>query len=203
MTQPRPSVVRCGSDEERALLAAGWNVLSYSWGARLRIYSADDLRPSRRAVDRLNSRFVCTELSQDFAAAVFAHLELTRGDFPMTVQNAPPVWSLRETETLWDDGIRIFGVIDDDHLVGLTIAKVDGTSAETELTSVLRASRGLGLGAAVKGFSLIAMSDAGVTTFGTGGAEANTASLAMNTSLGFRVTERWVSLDPPGEIFEP
>jgi hypothetical protein len=34
-----------------------------------------------------------------------------------------------------------------------------------------------------------------VTVFGTGGAEENTASVAMNARLGYVVEERWLTLE--------
>jgi hypothetical protein len=34
----------------------------------------------------------------------------------------------------------------------------------------------------------------GATSFGTGGADENAASLAMNARLGYEVTERWLTL---------
>jgi hypothetical protein len=41
---------------------------------------------------------------------------------------------------------------------------------------------------------VLALLREGVVVFGTGGAEENIASLAMNARLGYAVTERWLTL---------
>jgi GNAT superfamily N-acetyltransferase len=64
---------------------------------------------------------------------------------------------------------------------------------ETEFTSVLSDYRGRGIGQAVKAASILALASEGVTTFGTGGAGLNEASLRANRALGYVVEERWRS----------
>ena len=49
---------------------------------------------------------------------------------------------------------------------------------------------------AVKAASVLALAADGVRVFGTGGAGSNAASLGMNLAVGYRVTERWLTLDP-------
>jgi len=49
---------------------------------------------------------------------------------------------------------------------------------------------------AVKAASVLALAADGVRVFGTGGAGSNAASLGMNQAVGYRVTERWLTLDP-------
>lgn len=61
------------------------------------------------------------------------------------------------------------------------------------------AHRRRGLAAAVKAASVAAGVRAGHRLFGTGGAAVNAGSLAMNQAVGYEVTERWVTLVPPGE----
>ena len=54
-----------------------------------------------------------------------------------------------------------------------------------------------GLGSAVKAASVLALADAGVTVFGTGGADGNLGSLGANRRLGYLITERWRTYRPP------
>lgn len=77
------------------------------------------------------------------------------------------------------------------------VAANRGRRAETEFTSVSRAYRRQGLSSAVKGASLVALAAEGALVFGTGGAAVNAASIAMNESLGYVLTERWVSYANP------
>jgi hypothetical protein len=50
----------------------------------------------------------------------------------------------------------------------------------------------------VKAASILAFLDAGFTSFSTGGAAANSASIGANEALGYTVTERWRSYAPRG-----
>lgn len=68
--------------------------------------------------------------------------------------------------------------------------------AETAFTSVRSTHRGAGVATAVKAASVLALAADGVRVFGTGGAGSNAASLGMNQAVGYRVTERWLTLDP-------
>jgi hypothetical protein len=49
----------------------------------------------------------------------------------------------------------------------------------------------------VKAASILALVDDGVTTFGTGDAAANEASLQANRALGYAIEEQWRSYLSP------
>lgn len=56
--------------------------------------------------------------------------------------------------------------------------------------------RGLPIGPTV--FSMLSLASEGTSPFGTGRSEANRASLAMNTKLGFILEPEWLTLSEPG-----
>lgn len=47
---------------------------------------------------------------------------------------------------------------------------------------------------------MLTLAGEGVTVFGTGGADVNGASIAMNERVGYVIEERWVSLAPPRRL---
>ncbi len=69
-------------------------------------------------------------------------------------------------------------------------------SAETDVTVVAAGHRGRGIGTAVKAASVLALLDAGVTRFRTGGSADNPAIIAANAALGYVRDEEWVTLEP-------
>ncbi|WAC51304.1 GNAT family N-acetyltransferase [Frigoribacterium sp. SL97] len=82
-------------------------------------------------------------------------------------------------------------------LVGLTVVDLDGPTAETDVTVVHPDHRGRGLAAAVKAASVLALLDAGVLRFRTGGSADNPAIVAANATLGYVVDEGWLTLVAP------
>jgi hypothetical protein len=101
--------------------------------------------------------------------------------------------------------VTVIGWIDGEIVSGRSPEGPDGflapssqRRAETEFTSVARAYRRQGLSIAVKGASIVAFASEGASVFGTGGAAVNAASIAMNESLGYVLTERWISYETPG-----
>ena len=62
---------------------------------------------------------------------------------------------------------------------------------ETDFTAAHPGHRRRGLGTAVKAASVLARAHDGATRFGTGGADSNVASLAMNRAVGYQITETW------------
>lgn len=95
------------------------------------------------------------------------------------------------------EGLRAFGAVMHGRLLAVTLIRREAEHAETDVTTVDPSVRRLGLGAGVKAASVLALAAEGVRVFGTGGAAANAASLAMNRSVGYAVEERWLSLAPP------
>lgn len=187
-----------------ARLADGWTVSAESWGARLTVDDAV-LRSLAPIVERAErAGYAVAELEADAADEVWTLQEATRSDFPVTPATPAPDASAQEVAALWSDGWRLFGARHDGALVGVTLVHVVATAdgppsdtagyAETEWTAVLAAHRGRGVARALKAASVLAFASSGTRVFGTGGAAANTASLAMNAAVGYRVTERWVSL---------
>lgn len=67
---------------------------------------------------------------------------------------------------------------------------------ETEFTAVHPDHRGAGLGPAVKAASVLAWWADGARAFGSGGAQTDLASMAINRSVGYTVTERWLTYAP-------
>ena len=64
-------------------------------------------------------------------------------------------------------------------------------------TDFARHRRRQGLATALKAASLLALALRRVTLVRTGGSDESRGILATNTSLGFRVDERWVTLAAP------
>jgi len=85
-------------------------------------------------------------------------------------------------------------------LVALTVVDVDapGARAETDVTVVAPDHRSRGLGRAVKAASVLALLEAGIRTYRTGGSRDNAAIIAAGTALGYRIDEEWLTLHAPG-----
>lgn len=180
-----------------ALLADGARVVSESWGARLELPEGGELDA---ALDRLRALvaraveagLVVRELE---SAAELLDLEsATRGDYPDGPATPRP--SDEDVDRVLREG-RVFGAYDGELLVGATAIERLPDRAETAFTSVRAGQRGRGVASAVKAASVIALAAEGVRTFGTGGAGSNAASLGMNRAVGYRITERWVTLTAP------
>lgn len=197
MTEPEYVVVRLDDARCAELERAGWTRIAESWGARLRVGDETDLEPARRALAGLPAGLEIRELDRDAAEQVHAFDLLTRPDYPLTPQNAPAERDLDGGLELWRRGGRVFAAMRGERIVGLTVIDRDGEHAETDFTAVAADARRTGVAAALKAHSVLTLAAEGVRTFGTGGAAANTASIRMNETVGYRIEERWVSLQPP------
>lgn len=100
--------------------------------------------------------------------------------------------------SLLGQGMRFFGAVAGERLLAVTGIAPGGDRAETDRTCVDPTARRSGLAAAVKAASVLALMREEWRVFGTGGAAVNTGSLAMNARVGYVLTERWLSLAPPG-----
>ncbi|MFC5928816.1 GNAT family N-acetyltransferase [Cryobacterium melibiosiphilum] len=137
------------------------------------------------------------------AALELFELEQTNNpDYPFTPATFQELMDLEAIRALWTRGLRVFGARDGTQLVGATVIGQRDMCAETEFTLVLATHRGRGIGAAVKAASVIACAEDGVRVFGTGGAAVNDASLGVNQALGYDITERWYSYQPPDGVLE-
>ncbi|WP_433013603.1 hypothetical protein [Kribbella sp. CA-294648] len=173
------------------LEAAGYRIVGESWAARLR-----DPDPARLEAAVLRAEGVTVgELGPEYADAWHALETANEKDYPYTPATHRVVQPVEELAALWTTG-RVFGALDGERLVGATYISMDG---ETGFTSVLEGYRGRGIGQAVKAASLLALLDAGIRVFGTGGAALNGASLGANLALGYVIEERWRSYAPPDD----
>ncbi|MBF4575167.1 GNAT family N-acetyltransferase [Frondihabitans sp. VKM Ac-2883] len=193
MTQTE--TVLFGSCRHDELVESGFLPVGESWGARLEV-SPSVLSLCRQIVFGAEaSGFECGELGRSDLRDV-VHLEsLVAGDYPSTPATVHEVPSLRELEALSDRGVRSFGLRHEGSLVAVTLVGLAADRAETEFTSVHPEYRRQGLSKAVKASSILALALEGVALFGTGGAAVNEASIRMNESLGYCITEPWVSLE--------
>ncbi len=199
MSHPLPScdmpVTTLRDDDPRTaeLLAGGARVVAESWGARLEVV---DPGPLRALVRRVTDRgLVVGELTASEAAEVLDLETATRPDYPDGPATPRPDLDAAGAARLFTDGGRVFGVRDDGLLVAVTAVEQLPDRAETAFTSVRATHRGRGVGTAVKAASVLALAADGVRRFGTGGAGDNAASLGMNRAVGYRVTERWLTLE--------
>lgn len=180
------------------LEASGWQVQAESWGARLRP-TEEDLPRLTHLVTRARAQgYAVQELDRSDAAAVAALDEATRNDYPQAgpATEHEPVDRSR-AEVLLAEG-RGFGAIDPDGgLVAVSMTRGEGEQVETDFTAVHPEHRTVGLGTAVKAASVLAWWADGGRVFGTGGAQTNPASLAINRSVGYSVTERWLTYRAP------
>ena len=184
-----PLVLRDDDPRVAGLLADGWSVRHRSWGARL-------TNPDAAALEALTSvdgyRIAETATADPAIAALDATV---RVDYPGGPATAPQVHDVAALARLRAGGTRFFAAFGRaGDLVAVTAIRRDGEHAETDFTAVARPHRRRGLAEAVKAASVLALSREGAQVFGTGGAEENAASLAMNARLGYVVTERWLTL---------
>lgn len=190
-------VIRDDDPERAALEADGRQVVATSWGARLFSDSLDPAR-LRRLVDRAaEAGGEVLELGPDDHADIFELDARTCADYP---PDGPATFHTPLTSAtaaaLTAPPNRAFGIRVDGRLAALTAVTREGDAMDTEFTAVTAEWRGRGLGAAVKAASVLALLDDGVRTFRTGGAGSNDASLAANRSVGYTITERWLTYAP-------
>lgn len=181
----------------RELEARGWRVLAESWGARLRP-SEEDLPRLGHLVTRARAQgYAVHELGPADAAAVAGLDAVTHEDYPQTgpATARAPVYQEQAAAALRTG--RCFGGRDPEgSLVAVSMTRATEDRVETEFTAVHPDHRGAGLGTAVKEASVLAWWADGARVFGTGGAQTNPASLAINRSVGYTVTERWLTYAP-------
>lgn len=207
--QPAPvEVVNAADPRAAELLAQGYRVIAESWGARLE-GSLDDIGLVQRltgAVERASVRgWWVGQVPATAAAEVAAVEEACLEDFPQTPATVTAARGPETIAALMQNGMRVFGARlagPEGALVAVTGVSVvahrgEPARAETDRTCVLAEHRRQGLAVAIKAASVLALLEAGHTRFGTGGAAVNRGSLAMNSALGYRITERWLSLKPP------
>ncbi|MCS5486015.1 acetyltransferase [Curtobacterium flaccumfaciens pv. beticola] len=188
----------------------GWRVVARSFGAQLDGDAVDRAR-LRSLVDRAG--LTVRALDDADVDAVLALDAATIGHYPGSVATRhEPFDRERATPSATRRG---FGVWSGDDLVGMTFVDVlvgaggaaagsdagsdaaaGSVSAETDVTVVAAGHRGRGIGTAVKAASVLALLDAGVTRFRTGGSADNPAIIAANTALGYVRDEEWVTLEP-------
>jgi GNAT superfamily N-acetyltransferase len=187
-------VVREDDPVAAGLLAEGWTVAHRSWGARLR-----QVEPERlRALVGAARGYAIVEAGPEADAGIAALEAAVRQDYPGGPATAPEQHDVAALAALRAGGTRFFAALADGAVVAVTAIRREGDDqAETDFTSVARDHRRRGLAEAVKAASVLALAAEGAQVFGTGGAEENAASLAMNARLGYEVTERWLTLVPP------
>jgi GNAT superfamily N-acetyltransferase len=190
-----PAVLRDHSPEAAALLGEGWTVAARSFGARL-----DGDR-----VDRDHFRALATGKAADVTIRELGPLDVdavlaldaqTLDDYPGSVATRHEPFD-RSSATPGPTRRAWGAFTPTGRLVGLTVVDLDGPAAETDVTVVHPDHRGRGLAAAVKAASVLALLDAGVLRFRTGGSADNPAIVATNASLGYVVDEGWLTLVAP------
>ncbi|SKC65878.1 GNAT family N-acetyltransferase [Krasilnikoviella flava] len=184
-------VLRDGSPEAAAALAAGARVVARSWGAGLSV-EVVDARVWERAREAVAGLAVLRELTPDDRDSILRLDRDTVADYPGDVATTHrPLTAGAPTPA---PGRRAFGAVVGQELVAMTFVDVDGDRAETHFTVVARAWRGRGLASAVKALSLGALAGAGVHRFRTGGSFENRAIIAVNEALGYVRDEEWLTL---------
>ena len=187
-------VVREDDPRCRELESLGYRLVGESWGARLRLPAPQSLALARAAVARAQAAGIAVrELGPEAAVALHDLETANHTDYPFTPATAHQLLDLAETRALWANGKRVFGGLHGSRLIAATVIAQTDDLGETDFTSVLAEYRSRGIGQAVKAASILALADDGVTTFGTGGAGVNEASLKANSALGYALEERWRS----------
>jgi len=180
------------------LLDDGFAVVGESWGAEL---SLDTGPESGAALSRLRG-FVATareagleirELGADDAPAIAALDAGAWADVPTTPATVHAPVTAADVHDWARRGRRAFGALDGDRLVGLCV----GSAGDNDFVVVAPDQRGRGIGVAVVAAWMLGAIEAGERAFSAGGASQNARSLAMIRAVGFRVTERWLSLQRP------
>jgi hypothetical protein len=191
-------VVQFNDPRLQHLTEAGYVVVGESWGARLRLSDPPDLAVLSAAVVAATEKgFLIEEIDAGWAPQVTALEALNHSDYPYTPATAVPHRDESDVLRLWRSGYRLFGAINGEGLVAVSVISLTTARAETEFTSVHRFYRRRGLAVAVKAASIMALADDGIRIFGTGGAQTNAGSIRMNEHLGYAIEERWLSLTMP------
>ncbi|MET4052779.1 putative GNAT family acetyltransferase [Frigoribacterium sp. PvP054] len=188
-------VLRQDSPEAAALLVEGWTVEARSFGALLEADHVDRARLRALAVAG-PSDVTIRELCPDDVDDVLALDSMTAADYPGSVATRHEPFD-RSSATPWPTR-RAWGArTSTERLVALTFVDLGERVAETDVTVVHPDHRGRGLAAAVKSASVLALLDAGVVRFRTGGSADNPAIIAANATLGYVVDETWLTLVAP------
>jgi hypothetical protein len=177
------------------LLADGWTVAHRSWAARLR--EPDGIALARTMAAAEAAGYAIVEAGPEQDPDITSLEAAVRGDYPGGPATAPDPHDVGALAALRRGGTRFFAAVQAAEVVAVTAIRLQGDHAETDFTSVGLRHRRRGLAEAVKAASVLALAREGAVVFGTGGAAEHEASLAMNARLGYVVTERWVTLDPP------
>ncbi|MCK0112948.1 GNAT family N-acetyltransferase [Ornithinimicrobium sp. F0845] len=186
-------VLRSTDPRVRQVEAEGWERVATSWGARLEIDPADPepLARLQRLVGRADSAGYVLRLAQpDDIRQLLALDGLTAPDYPGGVATRHEPLDKDAATALLQRG-QVWGAWQGETLVALTVTRKLEHRVETDFTAVHPQHRGGGLGSAVKAASVLAHAGQGETHFGTGGADSNLASLAMNRAVGYQITESW------------
>ncbi|MFT7712222.1 acetyltransferase [Clavibacter tessellarius] len=202
--RPDPVVLRSDDPRLGGLLADGWSVGARSWGAQLDADRVDEAA-LRASVAGIAPGLRIRELGPGDRDRILALDAATIDDYPggPATRHAP---FTPETALVGTPERRAFGAVDaDGRLVALTVVDVDaaGARAETDVTVVARDHRARGIGRAVKAASVLALRDAGIRAFRTGGSRDNAAIIAAGAALGYRIDEEWLTLRAPEAAGEP
>jgi GNAT superfamily N-acetyltransferase len=136
------------------------------------------------------------ELGEDDVDGVLALDAQTQGDYPGGVATRHEPFD--RTSATPGPTRRAWGALSSTgRLVALTFVDLDGPAAETDVTVVHPDHRRRGLATTVKAASVLALLDAGIVRFRTGGSADNPAIVAANASLGYVVDETWLTLVAP------
>lgn len=186
-------MLRSDDPRIRQAEADGWECVATSWGARLELDHSDQaaLARLRELAERARGGgYVVREAGPDDLAQVLALDDLTARDYPGGVATRHQPLDEATAATALEDG-RAWGAWVGDTLVALTATHLLEDRVETDFTAVHPGHRRQGLATAVKAASVLAHAEDGATRFGTGGANGNLASLAMNRTVGYQITETW------------
>lgn len=186
-------VLRSDDPRARQVEEDGWECIATSWGARLTIDPADTASLTRLRHLSDPARFpghTLREAGPGDIPQVLTLDALTAGDYPGGVATHHEPLDTAAARALLEQG-RLWGIWASDLLVALTVTRTLNDRVETEFTTVHPEHRRRGLATAVKAASVLGHVEDGATLFGTGGADSNAASLAMNEAVGYQITERW------------
>lgn len=200
MAEPETELVLRADDPRCPRVEAdGWELVATSWGARLEVDSADHraiARLRRLADPTQDLGYVVREIAPHDIPQLLELDARTAADYPGGVAtHHEPLDEAAARELL--GRARAWGIWYAEALVALTVTVLAEDRVETDFTAVHPDHRGRGLATRVKATSVLAHAEHGRTLFGTGGADANLASLAMNRAVGYRITETWHTYRAP------
>lgn len=177
------------------LIADGFDIVGESWGAELLLH---DDAAARQAVAALRAHVEAAiaaglevrELVPADAPAIAALDATSWSDVPSTPATVHAPTTETEAREWAARGHRGFGAFDRGELVGLCV----GAGGDNGYIVVAPTHRGRGVGRAVTAAWMLSAIDAGERALTAGGASENTRSLDLVRTVGFEVTERWLSL---------